>query len=147
MTVSYRLDVEAAAEDLKNHSLRGFREEISRLVYLAGTRDYNTGKYYHDGLALRYTSEVACKALAFCHEESFRKVLEISLEDLVAQLQEYLSIHDCEGGEVLKNWSKLEVYRVIVPSVCDLLSASFFCSNLRLALAILESRMRGRPSS
>lgn len=146
MIPSDRSNIRAATEDLKNHSLQGFRDEVSRLVYLASTRDYNTGRYYHEGLALHYTCEVANRALAFCHEQSFRKILEISLEELVSQLQTYLLTHECGANEVLNNWLTFEVYRVVVPYPCDPLSANFFNSNFKVALAILAFRAKSRPS-
>ena len=58
-----RVSVEEAIEDLQNHTLEGISGSIARLVYLASTRDYNSGRYYHDGLAFRFTEEVAQTAL------------------------------------------------------------------------------------
>ena len=52
------MNLEDALNDLQGHTLRGIPGEIARLVYLASTRDYNTGRYYHDGLVFRFTEEV-----------------------------------------------------------------------------------------
>lgn len=134
----------AAVEDLKKHSLASLHGEIARLVYLAATRDYNTGQYYHDGLASRFTQEIANKAIAECHEQVFQRVVEAPLEELVSQLEEYAR-GDYSEEEIISTWLNLEPYRVIIPLTCDPLSAKLFCSNLKIALAILESRVKNRP--
>ena len=59
-----RMDSETAIDDLKNRTIAGIAGDIGRLIYLASTRDYNTGRYYHAGLASRFTEEVASNALA-----------------------------------------------------------------------------------
>lgn len=139
------LSLGAAVEDLKKHSLAPLRGEIARLVYLAATRDYNTGRYYHDGLSIRFTPEIANQALAECHQEIFQKMVEIPLHELVAQLEEYIhGDSDCLMDQIVSTWMTLESYRVIIPLFCDPLSAKLFCSNFMIALAILESRARNR---
>ena len=60
------------------------------MIYLASTRDYNTGLYYHQGLALRFSEEAACEALADCHREAFEELVAASLEELVYELEAYL---------------------------------------------------------
>lgn len=140
------MELSAAVEDLKKHTLVSLRGEIARLIYLAGTRDYNTGKYHHDGLALRFTQEIANEAIGKCHEEVFRRVAETPLEDLVSQLQEYIT-GEYREDEVIAAWLKLEPYRVVIPLTCDPLSAKLFCSNLMIALAILESRAKNRAKN
>ena len=44
--------VQAAYDDLLNRSLSKISCDLARLIYLASTRDYNTGTYHHDGLVL-----------------------------------------------------------------------------------------------
>lgn len=139
------LNLGAAVEDLRKHSLAPLRGEIARLVYLAATRDYNTGKYYHDGLSVRFSPEIASQALAECHQEIFRKIVETPLKELVTQLEEYIrSEPGCPTDQIVSTWSTLESYRVIIPLACDPLSAKLFCSNFMIALAILESRAKNR---
>jgi hypothetical protein len=139
------LNVGMALEDLKKHSLAPLRGEIARLVYLAATRDYNTGRYYHDGLSVRFTPEIASQALAECHQEIFQKMVETPLKELVFQLEEYINDDcGCQLNEIVSTWSRLETYRVIIPLSCDPLSAKLFRSNFMIALAILESRAKNR---
>ncbi len=135
-----QMNVEAAAEDLQNRTLAQIPGELARLVYLASTRDYNTGRYYHDGLAFRFTEEVAASALAVCHRETFRRLALSSLEEVVQQLESFLRVALVPPTAILEVWKKLEPYRVAIPLDCDPLLAELFFSNIRIALAILETR-------
>jgi rhamnogalacturonyl hydrolase YesR len=51
------MDVLAAADDLRRRTLVELTRPLERLIYLASTRDYNTGLYYHQGLAARFSEE------------------------------------------------------------------------------------------
>ena len=53
------IDVGQAVTDLTNRTLSRLPGDFSRLVYLASSRDYNTGQYYHDGLAFHFSESVA----------------------------------------------------------------------------------------
>jgi hypothetical protein len=142
-----RRDVQQAADDLRRRTLSDVVRPLDRLIYLASMRDYNTGLYYHDGLAARFSQEAACQALADCHQEAFADLLAMSLEDLVGQLESYMRSTHTTPEEFLAAWKKLEPYRVAVPVETDPLSAEFLFSNLRIALAILELRLVHRPAA
>jgi hypothetical protein len=135
-----RMDVERAVDDVRRRTLARIPRHLDQMVYLASMRDYNTGLYYHDGLAATYTQEVACEALAECHREAFRQLLEGSLEELVEQLESYASSTHTNPRDFIATWKKLEPYRVTVPVETEPLSAELLFSNLKIALAILESR-------
>jgi hypothetical protein len=133
-----------ASEDLRRRTLSHISRPLDRLIYLASTRDYNTGIYYHDGLAAAYSQDVACQALADCHREAFREVLDTSLRDLVSQIEAYMRSIDLTTETFISAWKKLEPYRVAVPVESDPLATEFFFANLRTALAILENRQMSR---
>jgi hypothetical protein len=137
-----RMDVQNAADDLRQRTLATIERPLDRLIYLASTRDYNTGSYYHQGLASRFTEEVASEAMADCHKEAFRDLLSAPLKDLVRQLEGYIDSTHASLGNFVAAWRKLEPYRVAVPVDTDLLSAEFLFSNLKIALAILEERLK-----
>jgi hypothetical protein len=137
-------DVLAAADDLRRRTLAGLTQPLERMIYLASTRDYNTGLYYHQGLALRYSEEAACEALADCHREAFAELVSASLEELVYELEAYLKSTRVAAGDFIVAWKGLEPYRVAVPVGIDSLSSELVFSNLKVALAILEQRLMAR---
>src|SRR5712692_6276435 len=138
--------VQEVYDDLLNRTLSRISCDLCRLIYLASTRDYNTGNYYHEGLASRFSPEVARKALEIAHRQAFYKVSGFSLEDLASELEAYLRSTRENPQEFLRAWQKLEPYRVAIPTEVNLTVARLFTSNLRLALAILRSRQEpGQP--
>jgi len=143
-----RENVERAAEDLRRRTLSEIPRSLDRLIYLASMRDYNTGLYCHDGLAERFSQEAACEALADCHREAFRELLGTPLEELVAQIEAYVRATRTSPFDFITAWKKLEPYRVAVPVQTDSLSSEFLFSNFKVALAILEARLRpGQPAA
>src|SRR5207249_6944247 len=60
-------------------------------VYLASSRDLNTGRYSHDGIAFHFSENVASKAMAACHEEIFDRLVYCSLEELIERSEEHTS--------------------------------------------------------
>jgi hypothetical protein len=146
-TVAKRMDVHAAAEDVRRRTLAQIDRPLDRLIYLASMRDYNTGFYYHDGLASRFPQEVVCEALAQCHRQAFRDLVGTSLKDLVSQMDAYIASTHTSPDDLIAAWKKLEPYRVAVPVDSDVLTTDFLFSNLKIALAILESRLDSRPKA
>ena len=140
------MDVLQAAEDLRRRSLTNYPRPLDRLIYLASMREYNTGVYYHDGLASRYSAEVACEAMADCHREAFRELVGNSLEELVHQLEAYMTSTHTSPVDFVTAWKGLEPYRVAVPVESDPLSAQLLFSSFKVALAILESRLHSHPA-
>jgi hypothetical protein len=132
--------VEHAYEDFLRRSLSRISGDLARLIYLASTRDYNTGKYHHDGLAAQFDPEIACQALELAHREIFHRVAARSLEELVAEVELYINSSRQSREEVLEVWQKLEPYRVALPVDVNAAVAQLFVSNVRLALAILRRR-------
>jgi hypothetical protein len=140
-----RLDVAQAASDLRCRTLADIPRSLDRLIYLASMRDYNTGLYYHDGLASRFTQEVACEALADCHREAFTELVRCSLRELVSQMEGYIDSTHTSARDFVSAWKKLEPYRVAVPVETDPLTAQLLFSSFKIALAILEARLPSIP--
>lgn len=132
--------VQEAYDDLVKRTLSRISCDLGRLIYIASTREYNTGNYHHEGLASRFSPEAARKALEIAHRQTFYKVSSFSLENLVSELETYLRSTRENPQECLRAWQKLEPYRIAMPTDVNVTVARLFTSNLRLALAILHFR-------
>jgi len=141
------MEVAKAIEDLQERTLSRLPRPLDRMIYLASTRDYNTGVYYHEGLASSFSEELACEALADCHEEAFGEMVSSLLKDLVQQVEGYMHATHSNPGEFIAAWKNLEPYRVAIPVGSDPLAAELLFSNIKVALAILESRRKIRPAA
>jgi hypothetical protein len=147
VTLVTELAWESAIRDLEERTLAGLQGDVSRVVYLSGIRDYNTGQYQHDGLALRFGESAAQTALAACHEAVFLDLLHCEMEALVAQLAAYIESTGADRERVLDSWQRLEAYRVLIPGNCDPLSADCFISNIKIALEVLRLVAPGAPGN
>jgi hypothetical protein len=147
MSMPKRMDVQRAMEDLRSRTLSHMPRALDRLIYLASMRDYNTGLYYHDGLASRFGEEAACEAVAECHNDAMRELIAASLEGLVGQVEAYMDSARTHPRDFLGMWKGLEPYRVAVPAGSDPLAAGFLFSNFRVALAVLDARLNVRPEA
>jgi len=136
-----QMEVQRAAEDVRHRMLAGLPQPLSRFIYLASMRDYNTGVYYHDGLADKFSLEVACEALADCHREVFHELVTSPLAALVGQMEAYIASSQVRTHEFLATWKGIEPYRVAVPVEADPFAAEFLFSNLKIALAIVEDHL------
>jgi hypothetical protein len=137
--------VQDAYDDILERTLARISCDLARLVYLASTRDYNTGNYHHDGLAARFSADVARKALEIAHRQVFYRVSAYSLEELSEEVEIYLKSSRESPLEVLRTWQNLEPYRIAVPMEVNPAVARLFLSNIRLALAIFRHRQQPLP--
>jgi len=135
------MEVQKAADDVRGRTLAKIPRPLDRFIYLASMRDYNTGLYHHEGLASRFSQDIACEALADCHREVYRQLISCSLEDLVSQIEAYMDSSRTPARDFVSAWKGLEPYRVAVPVKSDPFSAEFLFSNFRIALAIVEERL------
>lgn len=140
-----RQNIREAIEDVRCRTLAGIRGDIAKLIYLASTRDYNTGRYYHDGLAFRFTSEASERALEFSHREIFERLVFSPLEALSEEVETFIRGTHEAPEKVLETWKKLEPYRVTIPQDSDPTYAELFFSNIRIALAMLEAQAKPNP--
>jgi hypothetical protein len=139
--------VQAAYDDLLQRTLAKVPGDLARLIYLASTRDYNTGTYHHDGLANRFRADAACRALEMAHRQVFYRLSRHSLEELVEQIESYLRSSRESPQDVLRIWQKLEPYRIAIPLEVNPTVARLLLSNIRLALAIWRFRQEQNPPS
>jgi hypothetical protein len=147
MSASVKLvSVQDAYEDILQRTLSRISCDLARLVYLASTRDYNTGAYHHDGLAVRFSSDAARKALEIAHRQIFYRIAAYSLEELALQVETYMKSSRENPLEVLRTWQNLEPYRIAIPVQVNPALARLFLSNIRLALAVFRHRQKQFPA-
>jgi len=139
--------LEQVYADLLQRSLSRLSGDLARLIYLASTRDYNTGNYRHDGLASRFCNDLASAALELAHRQIFMQLAALSLKDLVNQLELYLQNAERNRQELLQVWQRLEPYRVALPLNVNAVFGHLLVSNVRLALAIVQHRSRIKPAA
>lgn len=132
--------MKTASEDLEQRTLSPLRGNLARLIYLASTRDYNSGSYHHEGLADRFGAEQAQHALQKAHEAMFVALGCLSLKELVEELELYLRTSREPAIQLISTWQELEPYRIAVPKDADPTLVQLFLSNLRIALGVLSFR-------
>jgi hypothetical protein len=136
-------DDAAALRDFEERTLAAIDGAISRLVYVASTRDYNTGRYEHQGLASAFGSGSAQWALRTCHKNLFQSLACAGLTELVSELETYAA-QSGEPAQVVEAWRRLQAYRVLVPAEADPLSEELFISNIKIALEIVRRELQRR---
>jgi len=141
--------MQTAYEDLLNRTLAGIPSDLARLIYLASTRDYNTGTYHHEGLSVLHAPQEAMYALQTAHQDVFYRLATVSLEQLVEELEQYVRVSREQPSGLVRAWQQLEPYRVAVPMEADPALVRLFLSNIKLALEVLKHRrlqLRRLPS-
>ena len=133
-------ELNKAIDDLRKRSLVSIPTQFAKLVSLSSTRDYNTGRYCHDGLAFRFSAGVAEEALRTVHQEIFQELAFSPLGALVQDLERFIRTAHMGSDNVLHVWMELQPYRMLVPRNCNLILRDLFFSNVRMALAVLEHR-------
>jgi len=134
-----------AYDDFRTRSLSRIPSALERLIYIASTRDYNSGLYQHDGLAGRFGAEAAAQALEYAHAEVFQTVSLLSLRRLTEELRKYMDSSREQPAAFLDAWQKLEPYRVAIPLRADPMNAELLVSNIKIALAVLRHRLAAMP--
>lgn len=134
------LDTQKAYEDLWQRTLSKIPGDLNRLIYLASTRDYNSGRYHHAGLEAHFGFEAVRRALETAHRELFWKLSRSCLKDLVSELELYMQCSGESPDELLVTWRTLQPYRVAIPLDVDPLAAHLLLSNLKLGLEVLHKR-------
>ena len=140
-------EAQRAYEDLWSRTLERIPGDLNRFIYLASTRDYNSGRYHHAGLEASFGIEAVWQALETAHWEVFGKLAESSLEDLVAELEVYIRTSGESGEELLRTWRTLQPYRVAIPVGANPVAVQVLVSNLKLGLEVLQKRRSPRCES
>jgi hypothetical protein len=120
--------------------------DLSRLIFLATLRDNNSGHYYHPEVARRFSEGLADQAMLACHQNIYRRVVALAIEDLTDELEQYIATVPAPRERLIESWKKLKAYRATIPIDADTVSAEIFFMKVEVAVAILESRLPGQIS-
>ncbi len=129
-----------AVEYIHNRTLASLPGDVARPVYLASTRDYNTGEYLHDGIIYRFGEEIAVEAMAACHQEIFIRLAYGSFKTLMQELASYMESLTVQPAKFLDVWREYEPYRAMLPHGCDSVSLKLFFYDIMTALEVLKAR-------
>ena len=140
------LDAQKAYDDLWQRTLAKISGNLNRMIYLASTRDYNSGRYHHAGLEGAFGYEAVRQALGAAHQEIFGELTRSSLEELVLELELYVRSSGESPEELLRTWRTLQPYRVAIPLGVDRMAAQLLLSNLKLGLEVLQKRRSQQPN-
>jgi len=138
-------DAWEAYEDFRSRTLSRIPSTLERLIYIASTRDYNSGIYQHEGLAGRFGRGAAAQALEYAHWEVFQTVSLLSLRRVTEELRTYMESSRERPTAFLNAWQKLEPYRVAIPLRMNPTISELFISNIKIALAVLRHRLPVLP--
>jgi hypothetical protein len=102
-------------KDLWARDLSLISTSYGRLVYLAGLRNPNTGRYEYYGCPENTSLQIVSQAVARLHEEIFREWVTYTLEKKKADVELYISTLDIDHAELIDAWLRLTPYKNLVP--------------------------------
>jgi len=136
------LDQRAVADVWRN-TLSQIPSVFGRMVYLAGLRNPNSGRYDHHGLALVFSADHANRALKKSHKQVFAEWLSFNLEHQMADLNLYLMDLPEDKKTVLQAWTKLKPYRNVLPSNARPVDRRLYLTELETMLELLRAASGG----
>lgn len=111
------IDEREASETLWVRDLSQIESSYGKLVYLAGLRNPDTGRYEHYANQGYSGVLVASRALKRVHESIFREWVSFPLERKKADIEFYISgIDQVDRAELVDAWLRLTPYKNLVPA-------------------------------
>jgi hypothetical protein len=132
-----------AVADIWRHTLSQVPSVFGRLVYLAGLRNPNSGRYEHHGLALVFNADEASRALKKSHRIVFAEWLSFDIEQQLADLELYLSDLPEDKRTVLRAWTKLAPYKSLLPSSAKAVERRLYVREIQVMLELLRRASGG----
>ncbi len=129
---------DCVAEDFERQTLNGMEGRFSRLIYVASLRDYNTGRYHHEGLESRYPREAVDEGLRRCHTKVFEELVALPLKAQTEDLLKFFESLMEERSRLVDAWQRLRSYQVLPPENCRPLARDLFDKNVEIILQILR---------
>ena len=104
------------SEEVWARDLAHIRTSYGRLVYLAGLRNPDTGRYEHYGSTISIRAH-ASRTLKHIHEQIFNEWISHSLERKKCDVDLYITGIDQVGrAELIDAWLRLTPYKNLVPA-------------------------------
>ncbi|MBI4877286.1 MAG: hypothetical protein HY822_21880 [Acidobacteria bacterium] len=128
----------SVADDLWGRTLSKIETVVGRLVYLAGLRDPNSGRYEHHGLVLVFGDEEAGRALRESHEKVFAGWLEFDLMRQKADLGLYFAECATRKRTAVEAWLLLQPYRNLIPACASEAERRLFLSDFAVLLELFR---------
>jgi hypothetical protein len=105
------------SDDLWLRDLSRIGTSYGRLVYLAGLRNPDTGRYEYYGSTGTSSGSDANRGLKQHHEDIFREWVTYPLEKKKADVELYITgIDQVEKAELIDAWLRLTPYKNLVPA-------------------------------
>ena len=104
------------APEVWARDLAHIQTSYGRLVYLAGLRNPDTGRYEHYGADSSARAQTN-KILKRIHEDIFKEWVSYPLERKKTDLEIYIAgIEEVEKSELIDAWLRLTPYKNLVPA-------------------------------
>jgi hypothetical protein len=112
-----------------------------RLVYLAGLRNPDSGRYEHYGIGSAPSSGlIASRNLKRIHETVFRDWISLSLERKKADVELYIaSVDHGDRGLLVDAWLRLAPYKNLVPASVQGPERQRHVSDFEVILGLLKN--------
>jgi hypothetical protein len=105
------------SEGLWIRDLTLIESSYGRLVYIAGLRNPDTGRYEHYGFTNSPGNLVASRTLKRVHETVFRDWVTFNLERKKADIELYIAgLGEVDRSELIDAWLRLTPYKNLVPA-------------------------------
>ncbi len=106
----------SGSDDVWDRDLAHIPTSYGRLVYLAGLRNPDSGRYEHYGCDRSADAE-ANKLLKRIHEDLFKDWVRCSLEQKKLDIEMYITgIDQVDHAELIDAWLRLTPYKNLVPA-------------------------------
>ncbi len=135
--------VQKIVNEIESVTFVGEDTYFGRLIYLASLRDNSTGRYYHEGIRVRYSNKEAMhEALSLCHENCFSGFLKLSLEEQTQEVREVLESHGGLTKDLIKTWRRLRPFEILHPERCHPVEQDLFSRNMDIILKVLRAHTK-----
>lgn len=105
------------SKDLWIRDLAQIETSYGQLVYLAGLRNPNTGRYEHYGSRDTSSDQAANQVLRSIHEAIFKEWIGFPLERKKADIELYIAgLDQVDRAELIDAWLRLTPYKNLVPA-------------------------------